>query len=859
MSNYYEKRDAKVRIAEELSNMGWKIYGYKEDQSDSMTDYYSPSDWDGIATKNGYVLVVDNKYCNNSGKEITKYNPNYVAMSSADQTKIESLKNMTTSNGATTGEEENAQKLIEKLQSKYSNQTESRWEVIGHFPTYMNTTKGSIWHLEKDGALADKGNKLTIFDDMPDSREFDINTMEFKGRYKEQWTGDNEDGSRIMEARQLTESERKAVNEFKSFILRIERIANFGNSCGDGTKETEEAFQQQNESEKMVKKIFTTTKKVIKPVQVQKDTIKVGDYVNYKGNRATYCYWKVININEERKTFTYEATGKKYQDLKNGKRYYNNLNKLNELYDIFELQEVEEVETVEKWVKVKATKTTTTKKETVKTEAVAEDEEEVKTEQTENNINVEFEVVEDIHTKTQEKIYVAKITERVEKDVFMTILSKIKKLGGYYYKYKGGFIFNESPTELLKNNFSQSAEQQEKNIIDNEIDLESVAGYIVDNSGDIIESLNLSKVEYWNNLEYKEKLLQVIKDRQLTKNQFKSVIDHIEQHEEYKEYKRLIEVLKGFYSLDNEVKIENKNNSDISSDREKNIIEPQEEKIIINEDLAKRSKENMSFSDYKEGSATQSYNNTIENMAQKINEAKEQIKDDSEKQLQLDYLLTKFKKDYANWTNKHNANGSSHVSWMISGRGNYNMNKHNKWEAKEGKLWAEYNDIMAIEDKIDKIIYSKKIIKSDDKDALEKLRKKLEQEQKEHDNIVNYNKQARKENKEVYSTYVLQNSNQRIKNIKDRISHLEKLEELKTTQGNTEIEINNIKIIDNLEANRVQMIFPNKPNEDIRKILKSNGFRYSYTFGAWQRNRNAESSRKAKSIAEELKIDNVAV
>jgi hypothetical protein len=197
---------------------------------------------------------------------------------------------------------------------------------------------------------------------------------------------------------------------------------------------------------------------------------------------------------------------------------------------------------------------------------------------------------------------------------------------------------------------------------------------------------------------------------------------------------------------------------------------------------------------------------------------------------------------------------------MISGAGNYNMNKHNKYVAREEKLWQEYNDIMSIDDKIDKIINSNKIIRSDDKNALEKLRSKLEQEQKSHDEMVAYNKQARKENKEVYPTYMLTNSNQRIKNIKDRIIQLEKLEELKQTQGNTEIEINGIKIIDNIEVNRIQIIFPDKPSEEVRKILKSNGFKWSPTQGAWQRNRSRLSADKAKSIAESLKDnDNIAM
>jgi hypothetical protein len=479
-TNYYEKRDAKVRIAEELSNMGWKIYGFREDESDSMTDYYSPASWGGLASKNGYVLVVDCRY---EGKEteITKRNPNYIQMSNSDQTKIESLKNMTTSNGATTGEAENAQKLIEKLQAKYQGQECDMWEVIGVQPAHLGNSKGCIWHLEKDGALVDKGNKLTIFADVPDAYMFDISTMEYKDSYKMcncyEW---NEEANRNIEVRKertLTESELKAVNEFKSFILRIERIVNFGNSCGDGTKETEEAFKQQNKEEKMIKKTFTTTKKVIKPVQVER-TLKIGDYVNYKGDRATRCYWKVTYIDE--KIFHYQSTGKKYQEVKNCKMYYNNLSKLNELYDIFELQEVEEVETVEKWVKAI---TKITKKETVKTESATESKEEVKEE---NKTNVQFEIVEDTNTKTQEKIYVAKLVERVEKDQFMIILSKIKKLGGYYYKYKGGFIFAEDPTTLLKNNFSQSesVEQQEKNISKIDKQLESNNKKIEKLSGD---------------------------------------------------------------------------------------------------------------------------------------------------------------------------------------------------------------------------------------------------------------------------------------------------------------------------------------------------------------------------------------
>jgi hypothetical protein len=50
-----------------------------------------------------------------------------------------------------------------------------------------------------------------------------------------------------------------------------------------------------------------------------------------------------------------------------------------------------------------------------------------------------------------------------------------------------------------------------------------------------------------------------------------------------------------------------------------------------------------------------------------------------------------------------------------------------------------------------------------------------------------------------------------------------------------EYEIKGVKIIHNLEANRLQLIYPNKPEEETRTQLKKHGFKWSPRFGAWQR------------------------
>ena len=74
---------------------------------------------------------------------------------------------MTVERGCTEGEEENAKKLIEKIQSKVSDI--AAYEVIGMTTAHMANPKGSIWHIEKDGKIYDKGTGIMKYSDIPDS------------------------------------------------------------------------------------------------------------------------------------------------------------------------------------------------------------------------------------------------------------------------------------------------------------------------------------------------------------------------------------------------------------------------------------------------------------------------------------------------------------------------------------------------------------------------------------------------------------------------------------------------------------------------------------------------------------------
>ena len=100
MSTYYEYQNIKRMIAHKLMNLeGWTVYGYHADESDSMTDYYHPAYWGGVAEKNGYILCV-NVYGTSEGEDVKKYtNANAVDRSIYD--KITKVEEMTVERGAT--------------------------------------------------------------------------------------------------------------------------------------------------------------------------------------------------------------------------------------------------------------------------------------------------------------------------------------------------------------------------------------------------------------------------------------------------------------------------------------------------------------------------------------------------------------------------------------------------------------------------------------------------------------------------------------------------------------------------------------------------------------------------------------
>ena len=145
-----------------------------------------------------------------------------------------------------------------------------------------------------------------------------------------------------------------------------------------------------------------------------------------------------------------------------------------------------------------------------------------------------------------------------------------------------------------------------------------------------------------------------------------------------------------------------------------------------------------------------------------------------------------------------------------------------------------------------KSIANNNVISSDDPLVKEKLLKKLETLENKHKKMKDYNKRAKKDGKQQYETWQLSNSRQNINSVKDRLTGIKHKEDI----SEEEYTINDVTVQINKDDNRVRLFYPDKPSDEERKKLKSNGFRWSPFNKAWQRPITTQSVYIAKQIAE---------
>ena len=226
---------------------------------------------------------------------------------------------------------------------------------------------------------------------------------------------------------------------------------------------------------------------------------------------------------------------------------------------------------------------------------------------------------------------------------------------------------------------------------------------------------------------------------------------------------------------------------------------------------------------------------------------------------------SEFKKLVEEAYNNQLANRAEFVPWNVAGRANYpfekmnkkadrNMTKSLEWSEKINRFIENTRKGIKGLTPLESILEDYRngrwkrgeVISSDDPHALEKLNAKLEYLNKYHDRMKSENKLARKEKRDrPYMPYELTNNLASIKATSKRIK------EIKATKENQDIEgfvFDGGEVVANYDMNRLQIYFDEKPNENLRTDLKSNGFRWAPSQEAWQRQLTANALYAARKI-----------
>jgi hypothetical protein len=82
-----------------------------------------------------------------------------------------------------------------------------------------------------------------------------------------------------------------------------------------------------------------------------------------------------------------------------------------------------------------------------------------------------------------------------------------------------------------------------------------------------------------------------------------------------------------------------------------------------------------------------------------------------------------------------------------------------------------------------------------------------------------------------FPAYALTNSNANMLRLRKRLASLNAAK----TRETKEVMFGDVRVLQNVEENRLQLFFPGKPSDDMRTALKRNGFRWAHYAGAWQR------------------------
>ena len=288
---------------------------------------------------------------------------------------------------------------------------------------------------------------------------------------------------------------------------------------------------------------------------------------------------------------------------------------------------------------------------------------------------------------------------------------------------------------------------------------------------------------------------------------------------------------------------------------------------IINEELARRAKEMNSYFDYKAGSATAEYRQSVDKAAQ-IAEAQKRKVDPIHHE-RIDRLLDVYARKLAENINKQNAIAARVPSILVAGGSNFPVRKKEKQNRADDTAMAEWREIQGILDKIRGT--GKGGISADDPEAVQKLKAKLEALERDQESMKAVNAYYRKHKTlegcpgldpvqieklkasmardwhpepKPYPSFRLTNNNAMIRQTKKRIEELSAKKEVEFEGWAFEGGV--VKM--DVQANRLQVFFDEKPDRDTCSAMRHGGFRWAPSVGAWQRQLTDNAIYAAKHL-----------
>ena len=297
----------------------------------------------------------------------------------------------------------------------------------------------------------------------------------------------------------------------------------------------------------------------------------------------------------------------------------------------------------------------------------------------------------------------------------------------------------------------------------------------------------------------------------------------------------------------------------------------------IDEHTARLSHNMMSYSEYQEGSTTNEYRALVNAAAELAERQKAKKPEYAEA---IDMLLDRYARKLAEWMNTESRISAMCPSILIAGGDGL--------PARRKQKQIERMDAhMAKRAPIDALLHRMKTIgtggiKAGDENALTKLTAKLEDLKELQETMKGVNAYYRKHktldgcdllpfeqiekikasmersyrgHPVPFESYHLSNNNAEIHRIENRIRELTSIKEAGDIEKEAE-GIDGLRVVENTSVMRIQLMFDDKPDAEVRAILKGHGFRWSPSQSAWQRQLNANGRTAADRAIKKLQALN---